>query len=300
MRELVDVQEKLNGETADLSRTTFAKPLSELTKQEQADLSRLAERESQLAGQVERLAKKLRDAADALQASNREAARDAAATLKSLEGVNPQARMREIGGQLAQNNVGRAMAQQQELLEQLRKLDRTFSERPESDLQSLVARMAEAGQRIESLVKDQEKLRKRTREIAQRQNAKDTKPELEELRKEQNRLAESTDDAARELRRLGAETPTESLRQAGSHMSQAEEHLQKGQSASADAQQKQAIDELNRAAAALNQSKKKAGDQLRGRAWSAWPTSWRGWPPVKNRSLTRRRGSIRSGLKSDI
>jgi Bacterial Ig domain len=262
MRELVDVQEKLNGDTADLSRTTFAKPLSELTKQEQADLSRMAERESQLADQVERLAKKLRDAADGMQTSNREAARNAAATLKSLEGINPQARMREIGGQLAQNNVGRAMAQQQELLEQLRKLDRTFSERPESDLQSLVARMAEAGQRIDALTKDQEKLLKRTRELAQRQNAKNAKPELEELRKEQNRLAESTDDAARELRRLGAEAPTENLRQAGSHMSQAEEHLQKGRSASADAQQKQALDELNRAAAALNQSKKKAGEQL--------------------------------------
>lgn len=262
MRELVDAQEKLNGDTGDLSRTTLAKPVSELSKQEQADLSRLAERQSQLADQVERLAKKLRDASEGMQASNREAARDAAATLKSLEAADAQSRMREIGGQLAQNSVGRAMAQQQELLEQLRKIDRSFSQRPESDLQSLVTRMAEAGKHIDSLVKEQETLRKRTKEIAKRPDSKDKNSQLEELRKEQKRLSESTDDAARELRRLGAEAPTESLRQAGSHMSDAEERLERGQPGSAETQQKQAVQELKHAAEGLKQSKQKAGEQL--------------------------------------
>jgi hypothetical protein len=262
MRELVEAQEKLNGDAAELSRNTLGKSLSELAKQDQADLSRLAERESQLADQVERLTKKLGDAAKAMQATNREAGQDAASTLKSLESANPQARMREIGGQLAQNNVGRAIPQQQELLEQLRKIDRSFSQRPESDLQSLVAKMAEAGQRIESLVKDQEQLHKRTDELGKRQDAKDHKQELEELRKMQNRLADSTDDAARELRRLGAEGPTENLRQAGSRMSDAEENLQKGRAGAAANRQKQAVEELNRAAAGLKHAKRKADEQL--------------------------------------
>jgi hypothetical protein len=262
MRELVDSQEKLNGDTAELSGKTLAKPLSELSKQEQADLSRLAERESQLAEQVERLAKKLGDAAAATRESNREASRDASATLKSLEGANAQSRMREIGGHLTQNNVGHAMAQQQELLEQLRKIDRTFSQRPESDLESLVARMADAGKRIEALAKDQEGLHKRTSELAKRADANKQKSELEELRKQQNRLAESTEDAARELQRLGTDASADSLRQAGSQMSEAEEQLQKGRPASAETRQKQAINELKRAASGLNQSKQKAGEQL--------------------------------------
>jgi hypothetical protein len=261
LRELVEAQDKLNGETADLSRVTLAKPLSELAKQEQADLARLAERQSQLAEQVERIGQRLREAAQGLQASNRDAAQDAAATLKSLQRADPQSRMREIGGQLAQNNVGQAMAQQHQLLDELRKLDRTFSQRPENDLQSLVGRMTEAGQKIESLRKDQESLRKRTEQHAKRNDSK-SDPELEALRKEQNRLAEGADETARELRRLGAEAPTESLRQAGSRMSQAEEQLQRGRSASAGAQQKQAINELDRATAALRQSKKQATQQL--------------------------------------
>jgi hypothetical protein len=261
LRELVEAQDKLNGETADLSRVTLAKPLSELAKQEQADLARLAERQSQLAEQVERISQRLREAAQGLQASNRDAAQDAAATLKSLQRADPQSRMREIGGQLAQNNVGQAMAQQHQLLDELRKLDRTFSQRPENDLQSLVARMTEAGQKIESLRKDQESLRKRTEQRAKRNDSK-SDPELEALRKEQNRLAEGAEETARELRRLGADAPTESLRQAGSRMSQAEEQLQRGRSASAGAQQKQAVDELDRATAALRQSKKQATQQL--------------------------------------
>lgn len=262
LRDLVEAQEKLNADTADLSRITLARPLSELGKQEQADLSRLVERQAQLGEQVDRIAQRLREAADALQGPNREGARDAAATLKSLQKADPKARMREIGSQLAQNNVGQAMARQNQLIEQLRKLDRTLSDRPEGDLQSLVGRMAEAGQRIETLRKDQEGLHKRTAELAKRQGSRKDEAELEVLRKEQNRIADSTEETARELRRLGTEGPAESLRGAGSHMSQAEEHLQQGRSASADAEQKQAIDELNRAAGSLAQSKSRAAEQL--------------------------------------
>jgi hypothetical protein len=262
LRELVEAQEKLNGETVDLSRLTLAKPLSELAKQEQADLARLAERQSQLAEQVERIGQQLRDAAAGLQASNREAAQDAAATLKSLQKSDPQSRMREIGGQLAQNNVGKAMPRQRELLDELRKLDRTFSQRPENDLQSLVARLGEAGRKIDTLRKDQESLHKRTEQLGKQGDSKKSSPELEALRKEQNRLEEAAEETARELRRLGAEEPTESLQQAGAHMSQAGEELQRGPSDSASRQQKQAVEELERAQTALGQSKKRASQQL--------------------------------------
>jgi hypothetical protein len=272
LRELVDAQEKLNGETAELSRVTLAKPLSELAKQEQADLARLAERQSQLAEQVERIGQRLRDAVAGLKASNPEAAQDAAATLKSLQGSDPQSKMREIGGQLAQNNVGKAMPKQHELLDELRKLDRTFSQRPENDLQSLVARLGDAGRKIDTLRKDQESLRKRTDQLAKRNDPKhgDSKngdqknkeQELETLRKEQNRLEEGAEEAGRELRRLGAEAPTESLRQAGSHMAQAGEELQTSPSVAAGKQQQQAVEELDRAQKALGQSKKQASQEL--------------------------------------
>jgi hypothetical protein len=262
LRELVDAQEKLNGETADLSRVTLAKPLSELAKQEQADLARLAERQSQLAEQVERIGQRLRDAAAGLKTSNPEAAQDAAATLKSLQRSDPQSRMREIGGQLAQNNVGKAMPKQHELLDELRKLDRTFSQRPENDLQSLVARLGDAGRKIDTLRKDQESLRKRTEQLAKPNDPKNKEQELETLRKEQNRLEEGAEETGRELRRLGAEEPTESLRQAGAHMAQAGEELQSSPSAAAGKQQQQAVEELDRAQKALGQSKKQASQEL--------------------------------------
>ncbi len=231
-------------------------------KQEQADLARLAERQTQLGEQVDRIGQRLREAAEALKSSNREAAQEAASTLKSLEKSDPQARMREIGGQLAQNNIGQAMARQHQLLDELRKLDRTFSQRPETDLKSLVDRLGDAGQRIESLRKDQEELRKRTEQLAKKQDAKSNDPQLQTLRKEQNRLQEAADEAARELRRLGAETPSENMSQAGSHMSQAQEDLEQGHSSSAGNQQKNAVKELDRANAALKQSLRQASQKL--------------------------------------
>ena len=207
LRELVEGQEKLNGETGDLSRATLAKPLSELGKQEQADLARLAERQTQLGEQVDRIGQRLREAAEALKSSNREAAQEAASTLKSLEKTDPQARMREIGGQLAQNNIGQAMARQHQLLDELRKLDRTFSQRPETDLKSLVGRLGDAGQRIESLRKDQEELRKRTEQLAKKKDAKSNDPQLADA-------AKRAEPAAGGRRRDGPRTPPSGSRNA--------------------------------------------------------------------------------------
>ena len=262
LRELVDAQDKLNGDTVDLSRSTLAKPLSELGRQEQADLARLAERQSQLAEQVERLEQRLREAADGLKDSNREAAQEAAATLQSLKRSDPTSRMREIGGQLAQNNIGRAMPRQRQLLEELKKLDRSVSELPANDMQSFVARLGEAAQKVDALRNEQETLRKRTKELAARKNVKPNDPQLETLRKQQQSLKEEAEEAARTLRRLGGEDAAESLRQAASHMAGAEDELGRGPSASADAEQKEAVEELKRAQTSLNRSKKRAAQQL--------------------------------------
>ena len=105
--ELVEGQEKLNGETGDLSRTTLAKPLSELGKQEQADLARLAERQTQLGEQVDRIGQRLCEAAEALKSSNREAAQEAASTLKSLEKTDPQGRMARSAASCLKTTSGR-------------------------------------------------------------------------------------------------------------------------------------------------------------------------------------------------
>jgi hypothetical protein len=61
---------------------------------------------------------------------------------------------------------------------------------------------------------------------------------------------------------LGAEAPTESLRQAGSHMAQASEELQNAPSPTAGKQQQQAVEQLDRARSELNKSKKQATEEL--------------------------------------
>jgi hypothetical protein len=265
LRELVDTQEKLNADTSDVSRATVAKRLSELGPQGQADLARLAERQTQLANQVAHLKSRLHDATananqpDAQSASG--AAEDAAAALKALERVDPEAAMREIGGQLAENNVGQAMGKQQQVLDELKKLDHRLSERPEGDLKSAVEKMANAAQEIDALRKDQEALRKQTQQLGA-DKSRQTPQGVEKLRKEQSRLREGAEDVARELRRLGTEESSDSAGQAAAHMTQAEQQLEQTPTTQTQAEQAQAVEELNRAQSALKKSQREAASQL--------------------------------------
>ncbi len=290
LRELVDSQEKLNADTSDVSRGTVAKRFAELTPQGQADLARLAERQAQLADQVAHLKGRLRKtsasakqppdkpapdkqppdkqspdkpapAADRDPPANAEAAADAAAVLKSLERADPEAAMRDIGGQLAENNVGKAMTNQHQLLDELKKLDHRLSQRPEGDLRSAVGKMEQTEQQIDALRKNQEQLRKQTQQLST-DKAKQTPPAIEKLRKEQSGLREKAEDIARELRRLGTEEPSASAGQAAEHMAQAEQQLEQRPTAETSHEQAQAVEQLNQAQAALNRAKREAASQL--------------------------------------
>ena len=264
LRELVDSQEKLNADTSDISRATLARRLSELSPQGQADLARLAERQTQLADQVAHLKGHLREATRSKQPDGQAesgAAADAAAALKSLERANPEAMMREIGGQLAENNVGQAMARQQQLLDELKKLDHRLAQRPEGDLKSAVEQMQRAEQQIDALRKDQESLRKRTQQMSA-DKSQPAPPAIEKLRKEQTRLREGTEDVARELRRLGTDESSASAGAAAAHMAQAEQQLEQRPTSDTQGEQSQAVEQLNRAQAALRQAKREAASQL--------------------------------------
>jgi hypothetical protein len=200
-------------------------------------------------------------AAEGGQSAESEAAADAKSVLKSIERSDPEAAMREIGGDVAQNNVGQAMARQQQLLDELRKLDHRLAQRPESDLKAVVQKMGQTEQQIDSLRKDQESLRKATQKLdtdKSQQNAKS----LETLRKEQSRLREGTQEVTRELRRLGTEDSSIATGQAGSHMAEAEQQLEQAPTPGAQAEQGQAIEQLNQAQAALKRAKREAASQL--------------------------------------
>jgi hypothetical protein len=262
LRELIESQEKLNADTFDLSRSTISKRFWELSQQGQADLARLAARQSELADQVERLKKRLREATNSKSDAQTETGGtdQAAAALKSLERANPDAAMRVIGGQLAKNDVGLAMPKQQQLLDELKKLDNRMAQRPEGDLKSLVEKMTKAEQQIDQLRNDQETLRKQTQRLgAERSQSAEA---VEKLRKEQSRLREGAEDMARELRRLGTEEPSASTGQAAEHMGAAEQQLEQRPSSQAQSAQSQAIEQLERAQAGLRQSRHEAASQL--------------------------------------
>jgi chromosome segregation ATPase len=245
----------INRDTAELSRSTLARPVSELEAQDRADLARVGERQTQLAEQVDRLKQRLHDAAKAAT----EAGQPLVAASNAIEQADPEAKMRQIAGQIRQNKIGEAMPRQQELVESLRKIDQTLSERPEQDLESLVARRAQAEEAIETLRKRQQELRDRTQRA---QQAKAAGEQLEQLRKEQERLRDAAGESEHELRRLDSQESGQSMREAGSHMKRASEELEQGVSPSSLDEQQQALEHLDRARSQVSQSRRRAAEQL--------------------------------------
>jgi hypothetical protein len=128
-------------------------------------------------------------------------------------------------------------------------------------LKSVVEKMNTAEQQIDALRKDQETLRKQTQQMSA-DKSQQTAPTLEKLRKEQSRLREGAEDLARELRRLGTEEPSTSAGEAAAHMAQAEQQLEQRQTSETQAEQGHAVEQLNRAQAALRQAKREAASQL--------------------------------------
>jgi hypothetical protein len=260
VRDIVETQEKLNGETATAARSTLGKPLSDLGKQDQADLAALAERQSQAAEQIAEFKQRLHDATKAPEGSDPDMAERATATLRSIARSSLDSKMREIGGQLARNGIGEAMASQQGLLEELRKLEHDVARTPERDPEALVGKMAASEKKIDALRKDQETLRKQTQHHLQSKKPNPTERDV--LREKQDRLREAAQDLAILLRQLGSDAASEETRSAGAHMAQAEEGLDGSSGSETDSEQKMAADDLERARSELGRARRRVADQL--------------------------------------
>ncbi len=264
-REVIETQERLNRETSDVSRATLARPFADLNRQEQADLARLAERQSQVVEQLGSVKQRLAAAAKPASDSQRSAAAGAETLLKALEQGSAERTMREIASQLNENKVGQATAGQERVLDELRKAAESLNKNSNDDSDASAARLAAAEQSVERLQKDQEELRKKTEAQLQKAMAGKTKPqepELQALRKEQERLKEAAEETARELRRTETPAADERMNEAAQHMSNAENALDRGDPRTAQGEQKEALDKIQQAKEVIKKARKQAERKL--------------------------------------
>jgi len=257
---LIARQQELNHDAAETGKQTLAKPLPELSPQEQADLARLAERQSQ---QRERL---LRFRAD-LDKSDSEANETAAAprpfekARELLEERRTGDTMREAAERLAANGIGQAMIDQRQILDDLENLARLLEQSDQFDLESRLAQLRAAEENLETLRKKQDQVAGDAQRLAQPEPPAESE-DPEELRKRQNEVRNEAQSAEPALRRLAARRSGDALNRAASQMQRAEQNLEQGRNAPAAESANEALEDIRQAQRELARARREVEEQL--------------------------------------
>ena len=243
--EIVSSQEQIHTATAAVGRRTLTRRIADLTRQDQADLARLGERQTQLSGTVQRLAGDIERllAEDEVQGQGLSAS-DLRDALDVLRDGSVAEQMRRAGEWIADNKIGETLRAQQEVRQSLAELEQVLRGLGALDPETLLKKVREAEQEVETLRQQQADAWQQTRSIGGDRPPEDA-GRLEALQRRQRELAGQTDDSARRLRRVQFHRPAGSASQAADAMHRAAELLQDEAGPAPLAAQQEALDRLH-------------------------------------------------------
>ena len=258
--ELAKTQELLNRDTSELAPQTFGKAASQLPSQQQADVAKLADRQSRQAERIEQLRQRLASAESGDQGIR--AASDE--VVNELDERALTAKAREAAREVAENNLGQAGRTQQQLAQELQALADKLAQTPNSNSDAAVRELQELEGQLESLTQQQQKLLDETKAAAEKSDT--LKPE--ELATQAKALHDRQADAkkaaevlAANLKGTQAEESREALRKATRHMQQAESQLADKQLARAAEEEQAALDDLEQTGREIAAARRAAQQQ---------------------------------------
>jgi hypothetical protein len=242
--EIVATQAQINAETAATGRRTLTQQLSDLPPQDQADLARLADRQSRLARTLERFVENIDQLLAGSSRNNRGLSeselRDA---LEILRGKSVVQEMQRSGALIAENRIGDTLSRQHQVLQSLNELEQVLRGLGALDPETLLKRVREAEQEIETLRRQQSEALQRTTAFAE-SGRNDADARIDELQQQQRSLAEETSESARRLRRHQFRRPADGASRAADAMQRAAGLLQAATVPESTAAQQEAIDGL--------------------------------------------------------
>ncbi len=277
--ELAKTQEALNQDTSELAPQTLGKSASQLPSQQQADVAKLADRQSRQAERIEQLRQRLtqssregregeapaelkRDVSDNGSAGA-SPSQDATAheVANELDQRTLAAKAREAAREVAENNLGQAGRTQQQLAEELQALADKLAQTSTSNTDAAVRELQELEGQLDSLTQQQRKLLNETRAAAEKADSL-TPDEVAELAKalheRQAETKKSAEELAAKLKATRANESREALRRASRHMQQAASLLADKQLARGVEEEQTALDDLEQAGRDLAAARKAA------------------------------------------
>lgn len=255
-------QQALERDTAETGAKTLTKPLDKLTKQEQADLEKLATRQNDVARQLEQTQQRMAELANTLRQTDPVAAETIQDALQHAAEKAISGKLREAGKNVGQNQIGQAAAQQEQGQKDIEQMLDILSQKREHELGRLVKKLREAEKQLDQLRQQQAGLRKKLAEAEQKPNDEQRRQELERLSREQRELQQQAERFARQLQRLQADQASRAATRGGAKMGQAGQKSQQGDARGAGEQAEEALKDLEEAAQQLAERREQAEQDL--------------------------------------
>lgn len=256
-------QEAVQKEAAEMAQNTLTKSAAELTKQEKAELNKLAARQLKVSEQLDQFRKQIQQTAESLRKSDEDAAERMTEVGQQLNEQETASKLQEAAQDIADNKLGSATQAQQSAMEELRDVERMMKRQPQEDLEQFVKQAEEAQQEFQQIRQEQQALADRAEEIAKQPDSMEKKEQIKELMEQQEELTERMAKAERKLERLRLHGPAEAAHQARKRLTEMMKNMQEADD-SEEMQQAmdEALDDLEQAERELVLEKRIAQERL--------------------------------------
>lgn len=255
-------QDAVSERTADQRAKTLSKDVQQLSPQEQADLAKLAQRQSELARRLDRTLAGMDQMSDELQPADPLAAEALDDAIDTARRLGLSARIRQAGREIESNQLGHATGNQEQISKQLKDVMDALAGRKEHELGRLVEKLKEAAGELDALQQRQKGLLDKMNQAAETKDELQRRRKLERLEAERQEQEEKLRQLARRLERLQAESAAEHLRQSAQQLGQAGEAADQGDSAGQQQAGDLAEKQLEQAQQQLQQAIRQAEQQL--------------------------------------
>ena len=249
--EIASRQAALREQSLTVGKQTSAKSLPNLSTQEQADLSRAADRQANLARDVEQLISQLGSPTNPPENLSKTSAFSALA--QRLTDQSVAAMMRSISDELRQNHVQSATDAQQKLLESLSSLQEELEQDRSQTSQTEVDELRKSLATATDLSQRQEELLRRTESLSGPSASSQRLDESQELKTLQKEIEQETGEFAQRLRREQQPNSSSSAKLASQRMREAGETLEQEQVSQSLERQSEALDELEQTRETLDE-----------------------------------------------
>lgn len=259
---LLQEQDDLQNETAKVAAGTLSRSLNNLTPQQKADLEKLAQRQQELARQLDKIQQGMGQMSEKLDEQDPLPADVLKDALDHARRAAISTKMRETADRLQGNQVAQATGAQKQVSEELREMLDILANRRENELERLVEKLREAENELANLREKQAGLKKKFDEAQAEADPEKRKQQLERLSREQKQLQDEAERMARRLKRLEAEKAGSSTASSSQKMQQAGSNAGQGQGGQAAQQAEQAEKDLEQAQQELAQRRAQAEADL--------------------------------------